>query len=56
MISGRKMDRGGTSGMHPDRALGELLEDTGRSDEAQLHHRAAQELESGLRRPRAELR
>jgi hypothetical protein len=33
------------------RALGRLLEETGRGDEAQRHLRAADELESGVRRP-----
>lgn len=31
------------------RALGQLLEETGRDEEAQIHYRAAQELESGTR-------
>ena len=34
------------------RALGQLLEETDRAEEAQLHYRSAQELESGARRPR----
>jgi len=34
------------------RALGQLLEETGRGEEALVHYRAAEELESGARRPR----